>query len=123
MMKENKKLYGRDIVYIVDFVINIVLVIFVLMLYKNLYLKVGAGTIGYEVIMAGNGIPLIACMASIVTAFIEFIYGTLRLKGKEPDEIGAIKQWAMMWVVLKCGMLILAVVVAAVGVDLKAFLM
>lgn len=114
----DRRFYGRDILYAVDFVINLALVLVIIMYYRHIYLTVGAAASAYEIIFAGVGIPLVGCTVSCLTAVIELIYGISRIQGKKPYSSMILQQWPMMWVIIKCMMLCMGIAAWFAGINI-----
>lgn len=114
----DRRFYGRDILYTVDFIINLMLSLLVIFYYCYLYLTVGAVASAYEIIFAGMGIPLVGCTVSILTAVIELLYGISRIQGKKPYASMILQQWPMMWIIIKCMMLFLGIAAWLAGIHI-----
>lgn len=114
----DRHFYGRDILYAVDFSINLGLILLIILYYKNLYLKVGAKKFAYEMIFTGSGILLIGCAASILTAAIELLYGITRIKGKKPYDTVILRQWPIMWIMIKCMILLMGIAAWLAGINI-----
>lgn len=119
-MKEKMNQWrNKDIFYAVDFVVNIVLIIFVMVYYRKLYFIIDSENFMYEVIMSGSGIFMIGGMVSIVCAIIELFYGIAKVRGTVFIE--KIEQWPVMWAIIKCLLLISCILVVLMGIDLRTF--
>lgn len=114
----DKRFYGRDVLFALDFIVNCGLIVLIVFYYRHLYRKVGPQTFFSEMIFAGVGIPLIGGITSLLTAAIELFYGILRIKGKKPYDTVILRQWPVMWMMIKCMLLFMGITAWLAGIHL-----
>ena len=117
MRKEAGKieLCRKDIIYAVDFITNVVWVVAALIYFQGLALRIGPDEFVFEAIMAGSGIPFFGGFISIVMGVLEVNYGVKRIREGKQYEV--IREWPMIWVIVKCMLLFLIVFTSILGID------
>lgn len=104
-MEEKKRLRAKDIVYLVDFVINIVLVVMSVLSAQSSYLTGEYGSL-MEALLKSNIFLLVCMMYSILVVLCEILYGIGRLRGKEPEDMNIVDKWPNIWIAGKVLILI-----------------
>lgn len=117
MKNGNNKNANKDVLYIVDFIINIIVVILVVLKIKAIYLTTTPENFMNEVIFSG-GVLVIIAFASALCAVIELIYWSKRKKNT--DAMLTIMQWPIMWAVFKVIILIVWIITTICGINLAS---
>ena len=103
MEEKKRKLRTKDIVYLVDFVINVALVIMILLSAHTAYLTGKAGSM------------LEALVDSILVVLFEILYAIGRIRGKEPEDMNIVDKWPNVWIYGKILILIAVIATRALG--------
>ena len=106
---------NKDVLYVVDFIVNIIVVALVALKIKSIYLTASPDDFMNKVIFSG-GVFVIIAFASALCAAIELIYWIRRKKNT--DAMVTIMQWPVMWAVFKVIMLIVWIITTLCGINL-----
>lgn len=114
MEEKKRKLRTKDIVYLVDFVINVALVIMILLSAHTAYLTGKAGSM-LEALVESDMIVSVCLVFSILVVLFEILYAIGRIRGKEPEDMNIVDKWPNVWIYGKILILIAVIATRALG--------